>query len=935
MKPLSLAPKLVVLAAFPLWAAVSASALGAAMSIVFCPPAHAYRSAQPSLRARWDQFLAAEGIGWEVHWEKSQLAPDIVRPPLEARLSGWSQDHARATQGFFRERAALFGLRPGTDELEVASERSHEGVAHLRMRQSYRGIPVLGGEYMVSVRSSGVPSLIAGRIYPWLEVETTPVITASDAAEVAARAQRQPLDRYDVATRLAIDPTNTGGRLVYEVRLMGRDFHESWQFIIDARDGAVLAKNEQVAHAIGRANVFLDDPSDPLNLRATFPIADPAPGQPATLSGPNAFIVDESGPEVTGVYYPPLGQWDFKYMPDLDPPPSENDGPFDQANTYWHADHYIRQYLGALGWGGMSQPVQISIRGVPVGGCSGFAAETFNNHEVSIYTCGGDNCKASDVVYHELTHAVWFDLGLGYGAPGLEYTGALNEGYAFFLSCAANNDPCSNEYFTTNCSSGYGELNTPTSILNYSLVPQWMSQGYINAAYGIGHLWAATLWDIRAGQNGAPGLGAVTDQIAFESLYYLPTHPPSLQVAASAVVQADFDHHGGTHITAIRSFFQGRGFNIAQVTAAIGGPATIYAGQTQNFPASPQYGEPPYTYQWTVTKYSQGLSEVDDLGNVPQVTLTAGSYLAFEIHLIVTDHSNVSAEATRWIQVCQADPPGSGPFNAQIAGGPKPGGGPGEYEYNAVLSGGACWDTLNYKWELRCRDPGCQNVVIGTLPTVTFTTQRNFDLTLTVTGNEHDTETITVTIPGMPEVGIVGPPSILFENTERYNAYVQGGQPPFTYRWTVDCYGPQCGNVVTSPSDCAGGPGTCVDIVGPGVPFTLYLEVTANGMQPDVAEKPVEVDYGGGGMAGGSYLRASQPRGGRSVELAVGVPSESRVSVRAFDVSGRRVAEFFNGSMSGGNHQLTWNTAGVVPGVYFIRASIAGASFAKTVVVTR
>jgi len=60
-------------------------------------------------------------------------------------------------------------------------------------------------------------------------------------------------------------------------------------------------------------------------------------------------------------------------------------------------------------------------------------------------------------------------------------------------------------------------------------------------------------------------------------------------------------------------------------------------------------------------------------------------------------------------------------------------------------------------------------------------------------------------------------------------------------------------------------------------------------------------------------------------------PRAGRVQCRVFDGSGRLVAKLTDGSHPAGEQRLTWNAAGVPPGVYHLRLSGAAAGSARVV----
>lgn len=72
---------------------------------------------------------------------------------------------------------------------------------------------------------------------------------------------------------------------------------------------------------------------------------------------------------------------------------------------------------------------------------------------------------------------------------------------------------------------------------------------------------------------------------------------------------------------------------------------------------------------------------------------------------------------------------------------------------------------------------------------------------------------------------------------------------------------------------------------------------------------------------------------------AVTVPFElaetSRVSLRVYDIAGRRVATLVEGELASGRHEVVWETAGVESGVYLVRLEGEGLTLTRRLTITR
>jgi hypothetical protein len=73
--------------------------------------------------------------------------------------------------------------------------------------------------------------------------------------------------------------------------------------------------------------------------------------------------------------------------------------------------------------------------------------------------------------------------------------------------------------------------------------------------------------------------------------------------------------------------------------------------------------------------------------------------------------------------------------------------------------------------------------------------------------------------------------------------------------------------------------------------------------------------------------------------IAFALPREARIRVSVMDLQGREVATVADGVYPSGRHEAVWNgrgTRGALPaGVYVVRMSVPGRSFARRMIVTR
>lgn len=324
----------------------------------------------------------------------------------------------------------------------------------VRFAQRHRGLPVLGGQYLVHFRNEGGQRTVTGaggRYLTELDVATTPAITAGQAGQLARarlipdRATRETVQAG--AGELVVVPTGSGV-LAWRVTLRGRD----------ARLGLPLLREAYVDAHTGRALFSVDRLrlADPGEASGTT-----AHGQSVTLrahlrddgayelrdrsrpmwNGATGEILtyDAKGGDVSGYVVPGIPQG-------LEPARSDTPafGPEHTESGAVDAHHHaglVYSYFRELGRDGldgrggtMHSVVDVTDEGEPF-------ANAFWDGTKMVYGGGGPDfhsfAAGLDVVGHEMTHGVIeHSAGLLY----LGQSGAINEALADYFGNAIEVD---------------------------------------------------------------------------------------------------------------------------------------------------------------------------------------------------------------------------------------------------------------------------------------------------------------------------------------------------------------------------------------------------------------------------------------------------------------------------------------------------------------
>ncbi|MCS7088866.1 MAG: M4 family metallopeptidase [Thermoflexales bacterium] len=304
-----------------------------------------------------------------------------------------------AAQHYLAQCGHVFGLRDPQSELVVmrqttSSEEGKKPHTFVRFQQVYRGIPVLGGELVVTLDARSRVLAASGEVLPGLDLDITPRITPEAAkqtaiAQVAKEYGLEPQALVASEPELWIyDPRILGGpglpssRLVWRLEITPVEPLPIRELVlIDAQLGHVALNFNQVSTALNRwvydnANIPSNQLQNPANLRRTE-------GQ-----GPTGIAQVDRAYDYAGHTY----------------------------NFYW-----TRHGRDSLNGAGM--PLIQTVRFCPRSGSCPYQ-NAFWNGVQAVY---GDGFVVDDVVAHEFTHGVTqFSSNLFY----YYQSGAINEAFS-------------------------------------------------------------------------------------------------------------------------------------------------------------------------------------------------------------------------------------------------------------------------------------------------------------------------------------------------------------------------------------------------------------------------------------------------------------------------------------------------------------------------
>ncbi|MBF0370896.1 MAG: S-layer homology domain-containing protein [Magnetococcales bacterium] len=391
-----------------------------------------------------------------------------------------------SAKGYLRANYNRFGIASDLGNIELDHIRKSLTGTHVHFRQNIDGIPVQGGEIVVSLRKDGNGILkVFNNIYP----KTKPIPSQKNQIDKEAALDEawNNLSSHGELQDLPVGelvylPQGDSFRLIYQTQINMQPPHGHWRHRIDAATGDIVevkntlikrikqaakkspekaekAKNAIDTPALSRQQAterFLESQEQKKSKQSsvttdtadgTALVFDPDPR--TTLM--DAFLEDESDDsDFDGAYYTRTlkdltvvdgvytltGPWvEITHFstPSFQPSTTTDgnwtatrgDNAFNDAMTYFHLDQNQR-YIQSLGFTGDTGIIERAIE-VDANGAGGQDNSWYDEGRLVFgHGCVDDN-EDADVILHEYGHAIQDDINPNWD-DGVD-TGAMGEGF--------------------------------------------------------------------------------------------------------------------------------------------------------------------------------------------------------------------------------------------------------------------------------------------------------------------------------------------------------------------------------------------------------------------------------------------------------------------------------------------------------------------------
>lgn len=588
-----------------------------------------------------------------INWNDYTGTPDMITLAVPVTFSS---DPRESAQFFLRELGEIHKENSENDRLEFHSLKENKGISYLKFKQTFKGVPVIGGEYVVTVQKGGGVQAALGLFHKEIQLDVVPTMAAPAALAAARQDSPQELRDSLRESRLVVYPKGEKYFLAWELRIPTAIGFGEWMFVVDARTSAILTKQSTVINELPMrvpvpdADVYSRHPS--LDTSTTY-ISDFNVAETGYIQGTYADVYNDA----TSRAYDEDSH--FVYTP--------SNTHFDEANLYYHIDNFRRNFWNEMSFDEFTQIIAHAhttfLDGY--GNPAPNASYSLGDHHVRFsdgQSVSGFNsfAKEDKIIMHEYTHAVTDFVAHLWNTDnnGYNQTFAIHEGNSDYFAAAFTDRTLINEYACYGYSIYQRDIASPR-VANFSQYQQaqYYSPYQIYEPHIGGELWSRCLWDLRSHQ----GIGWIADYLAYYGLFGIPTTSSFLQYR-QAIINADINYFGGAHKKIIEHLFYARGIGPDSLGVAISGPSAIYHADPKGTPpncyswtAGATGGTSPYSYTWTG---SYGTPSGANYNECFSWNGYGGGSYQYTLRVDVTDAQSNTAFATR---VITAHNSGGGP----------------------------------------------------------------------------------------------------------------------------------------------------------------------------------------------------------------------------------------------------------------------------------
>jgi Zn-dependent metalloprotease len=504
-----------------------------------------------ALREPLRSFLAKAGGTARIQWNSEFRLPE--------RLAGFhaavtSSNPRQAAQNFLSAERALLLNNEEDSNLQFFRTRQAGTASHVDFQQYYQNIPVHRAIVTVHI-NSGQINTVHSAYRPSLSLDLTALLTDENALAVIQQdlGSGVTIQTPISSPKKVIEIANQVPVLCWRVMVHTLQPFGGWEYLVDAKTGAIVEKNRQHRDVKGSGKVYLDNSwVTPSLSNVPFYNLD---GK-GYLSGAFADVYSylPTTPHLQHTAYSGTSSYTYEPVSTAYGSPSDS---FSEQNVYYYINHVHDFFRTNFGYWQRDEPFTTIVHYPNSNGTAmdnAYFDPTCQCMAIGDGTGaaqGGMNDLARDAetIYHEYTHAV-IDRIVPLGVQTDDFGSAMNEAYADYFACTPFKDPHIGEWIA-------GSSEGVRNLDNQRVYPTDVNHPATGApeAHYTGMIWGGALWDLhnRLGN-------VVADQIIFHSLYYLPQNGnANFAIGYDALRDADQELYGGAHAADIQQTLNNRG----------------------------------------------------------------------------------------------------------------------------------------------------------------------------------------------------------------------------------------------------------------------------------------------------------------------------------------------------------------------------------------
>ncbi len=461
---------------------------------------------------------------------------------------------------FIVANAALFRLEEGVSELAVQRVIRSLGATHVLFRQIHDGYRVHRGYVTVHMDRSGRVYLCKNRsVPPQLLPAGFDKNIGRDEAVFRARRSLPKRDRLsDVReTERLWFPREDELVPAWKVRLTRTSPREEWIVYVNARDGAVLNRYDNLAEAVrGRGYVFDPSPVTALGDHALLLNERGKPRRPPPAAYCEVVLEGlDGGGTLSGEKVTTAPTRDTRVRKrDLQFSLRSHEHGFEEVMVYHHVDSALR-YLEQLGYKAaraiFRKPVQANVNGTRDDNSWYSPVDrmlTFGTGDI-------DDAEDAETILHELGHAIQDAICHDFGQS--EEAAAMGEGFGDYFAASFFETRKPPRYRNSVMSwdgllVGLDSGDEPPCLRRVDSAHTYRNFKPRGDEHVNGLIWSATLWEVRA----LLGRGKA-DRLILESHFQLDGFTDFAR-GARAILDADRNLEGGRHEAALKRIFRRR-----------------------------------------------------------------------------------------------------------------------------------------------------------------------------------------------------------------------------------------------------------------------------------------------------------------------------------------------------------------------------------------